>query len=79
MQYNGNRFILCGVARPIAVYDFETGIFCPVCINGFRTIEGLGFKINGFSGGVIPSKEGVAFLAGGRRGINMVFVCRMGT
>ena len=80
MQYNGNRFILCGVARPIAVYDFEGdgGIFCPVCINGFRTIEGLGFKINGFSGGVIPSKEGVAFPCGGTQGINMVFVCRYG-
>ena len=50
----------------------------PVCINGFRTIEGLGFKINGFSGGVIPSKEGVAFPCGGTQGINMVFVCRYG-
>ena len=84
MQYNGNRFILCGIARPIAVYDFEGdgGIFCPVCINGCRTIEGLGFKINGFFGGifftVIPSKEGVAFPCGGTQGINLVFVCRYG-
>ena len=84
MQYNGNRFILCGIARPIAVYDFEGdgGISCPVCINGCRTIEGLGFKINGFSGGiiwtVIPSKEGVAFPCGGTQGINPVAVCRYG-
>ena len=84
MQYNGNRFILCGIARPIAVYDFEGdgGIFCPVCINGCRTLEGSGSKINGFSGSifctVIPSKEGVAFPCGGTQGINMVAVCRYG-
>ena len=53
-----------------------------MCINGCRTIEGLGFKINGFFGGifftVIPSKEGVAFPCGGTQGINMVAVCRYG-